>query len=283
MGAGSTITIVSLPANIWLTYSDATSLTVLAASIHDINDAVPGSILLLHDAPPLPLRSHQKRMSGSRRMDDCSNPPSHFFSSYCKGVDYPIQSPDPLSVQVNCNNLTPTRNWTDPTPDYNYETSCRDDEICVTQEDVDNPWLEGTEEAEMAGDTLVDVAWCVGRDHFVAIAQSQLEHMTKPEAVAAPYKSIDKQSWGQNASVQATLVSTDGHSASAKIMIEAQAPGLVSGQQVWRTLIGGANICNHCSRLELKSVPLHTHRILVHVILPFAIPNALLYLSRHVA
>lgn len=280
MRAGSTITMVSLLANIWLTCSDATSLTVLTASVPNVNNAVPGSTLLFHDTPPLPLRGHQKRMSGSRRMDHCSIPPSYFFSSYCKGVDYPIQSPDPLSVQVNCNNLTPTRNWTDPTPDYNYETSCRDDEICVTQEDVDNPWLEGTEEAEMAGDTLVDVAWCVGQDQFVTIAQSQLEHTTKPETVTTPYESIDEQSWEQNASVQATLVSTEGHPASAKMMIEAQALGLVSGQLVWHTLIGGANICNHCSRLELKSVPLHTHRILIHIILPFAIPNALLYLSR---
>ncbi len=134
----------------------------------------------------------------------------------------------------------------------------------------------------MAGDTLVDVAWCVGRDQFVAIAQSQLEHTPKPVTVAAPYISIDEQSWGQNASVQATLVNTEGHSAFAKILIEAQAPGLVSGQQVWHTLIGGANVCNHCSRLELKNVPLHTHRMLVHIIWPFAVPKALLYLSRHV-
>jgi len=280
--AGSTITMEALLANIWLTCSDASSLTIPAASAHDIDDAVPGITLLLHDTHPPPSLGHQKRVSGSRRMDDCSNPPSHFFSSYCKGVDYPIQSRNPLSVQVNCNNLTPTRNWTDPTPDYNYETFCRDDEICVTQEDVHNPWLEDTEEAEMAGDTLVDVAWCVGRDQFVAIAQGQLEHTTKPDVFAAPYHSIDQGTRRDNVSVQATLVHTEGHSAFAKILIEAQAPGLVSGQQVWHTLIGGANVCNHCSRLELKSVPSHTHRMLVHIILPFAVPNALLYLSRHV-
>lgn len=281
MRASQAITFEAVLANTCLTCSDALPLSVYTAGDRDSNDGIPGITLHLQNTPSLPSGGHQKRVSGSRRMDDCRNPPSHFFSSYCKGVDVPIQSSNPLSVQVNCDNLTPTRNWTDETPDYGYETFCRDDEICVTQEDVDNPWLEGTEEAETAGDTLVDVAWCVGRDQFVAIAQSQLEHMTKPDIVAAPYQPINKKSRGQNVSVQATLVSTEGHSAFAKMLIEAQAPGLVSGQQVWHTLIGGANVCNHCSRLELKCVPLHTHRILVHIILPFAVPNALLHLSRH--
>ena len=222
-------------------------------------------------------------------MNDCSNPPSHFFSSWCTGLSeqediHPeFTSPNPLALRVFCNHLTPTRNFTDPTPEYDYEAVCRDDEICVTQWDVPNPWLEGTDEADAAGDTLTDVAWCVSRLNFVKIAESQLTHKTTPDAVAAPYRATEDGSKRQKVSVEATLADPDGHTAVAqKMLIEAQAPGLVNGEQVWHTLIGGVNVCEHCSRLELKSVPPHTHRILVHTILPFAVPEALLYLSRFV-
>ena len=213
-------------------------------------------------------------------MDDCSNPPSHFFSSYCTGVDEPILSTNPLSVHVECNDLTATRDWTDPTPEYSYETFCRDDEICVTQEDVPNHWLEGTDEADMEGDTLVDVAWCVSKQNFVKIAKDPMDHMTKPDAVAAPYAPVAD---GSKVSVEAILVGPRGRPVFAdKMVVEAQATGLVNGEKVWHTLIGGANASSHCSRLSLTDVPLHTHRILIHTILPFAVPTALLYLSRHV-
>lgn len=41
MRADSAITMKPLFADIWLTYSDASSLTVLAASAHIVDDAVP--------------------------------------------------------------------------------------------------------------------------------------------------------------------------------------------------------------------------------------------------
>ena len=107
---------------------------------------------------------------------------------------------------------------------------------------------------------------------------TQREEMAKPDAVATPYRLSGQ---GHSTSVHTALVDAKGRSTFAKLLIEAQAPGLVSRKQVWHTNIGGANVCDSCSRLALEVVPQHTHRILVQVILPVAVSNALLYLSRH--
>ena len=125
----------------------------------------------------------------------------------------------------------------------------------------------------------MDVAWCVSEQNFVKIVEDQVNHITKPDAVAAPYAPVAD---GSKVSVEAMLVDPKGRPALAGNMVaEAQAPGLVNGEVVWRTLIGGANASSHCSRLSLIDVPLHTHRIFIHTISPFVFPTALLYLSRH--
>ena len=135
----------------------------------------------------------------------------------------------------------------------------------------------------MEGNILVDVAWCVSRQNFVQIAQDQLKHAMNPGAVVAPYEAIAERKKRARAEVHAKLVDSEGRTALAKdILMEAQAPGLVNGEKVWHTLIGGVNKCSHCSRLDLDDVPAYTHRILVHVILSAALPEALLYLSRSV-
>lgn len=257
-----------------------TSFIVVTAN-NSIGEDVSHKLSYLHDDQSTWLtNSNQRRATGARRIDDCSHPPSHFFSSYCQGVaefDDSIRSDNPLSVKVNCNDLSSTRNWQDLSLDYHYETFCEETEICVTQWDVPNPMLEAIYGADAAGNTLVDVAWCVSRENFVKIAQKQLGRTPKPDALAAPFTTKGS---GQKVHVEASLSDAEGHAARAEnILIEAQAPGLVNGDQVWHTLIGGASLCNNCSRLDLNVVPPTTHRLFIHVTMPLEAPNALLYLS----
>ena len=185
-------------------------------------------------------------------------------------------------MHVFCNDLTPTRNFTDPTPEYDYSTFCRADEICITQEDVPNPWLEGTDEAAAEGNTLTDLAWCVAQDNFVRIAQDQLSQMGKTVNIVAPWEPPAPYNPRKRVSAEASLINPDGKRGvlAQNMSLEAQMPVLVGGEIGWRTMIGGSANCGHCSSLQLGVVPQHSHRIVVKTMLEDAVPEALLYLTK---
>ncbi|KAL8825371.1 MAG: hypothetical protein Q9191_004454 [Dirinaria sp. TL-2023a] len=229
-------------------------------------------------------------------MNNCNNPPSHFFSSWCASSGDPDIHPEhtssnPLAVQVFCNDLTAERNFTDPSPEYDYTAFCRADEICITQEDVPNPWLEGTDEADAEGNTLTDLAWCVSQQNFVHIAQNQLSRPAEktpppPPATAvvvAPWKPAEFNNKRRRLSVEANLLNPDGTKREVlarEIRLEAQMQGLVSGEKVWHPMAGGGADCKLCSSLQLGTVPTHAQRIVVSTVLQGSVEEAWLYLTK---
>ncbi|MCJ1228050.1 hypothetical protein MMC12_004710 [Toensbergia leucococca] len=249
LAAASDASIISVPISFFFT--DTNSL--------DISHRITLLSHQLFDTPT----PNPKREVASRRMDDCSNPPSLWLESEC------LRHVSPQAVRVECDDRTVPDNEHNNAQEYGYDINCHDNEICVDVVKF-NPNLHNTPNHY---NPWCNLAYCVNNLNFVKIAQSQLDWMTKPESVTVPYVPVG------DAKVEALLTGLNNNTSvfAKSLEMKPQVQGLVSGEMQWSTLSAGASSCIDCASLDISEVPAGTQRILVHATLPTTVTAALLY------
>ena len=126
---------------------------------------------------------------------------------------------------------------------------------------------------------LRPTAWCVHTEKFIKLAQIMVDPRNRQSETTVEYRPAAN---NRTRAVQAILTDPGGLKGkpanASTFSIDAQVSDKIAGVTSWRSTLDGADRCEHCSRVGLRTVPSDTQRIDLKVLLEAGVASALLYL-----